>query len=115
MRKADANMDAYRATVEPARSKLVAHADLRAHLQQLTLGGCTEAEEREFWVNLQDFVSAAHEEAFGGPFEIDAAMPEGDGASLIHRLVDAADDQDLVEQEKGFLLRRINLRRYDKR
>jgi hypothetical protein len=51
-------------------------------------------------------------EAFGAPFEIDAAMPDGDAASLVQNLVEAVDYDDLVENEDGFLARRIDKMRY---
>jgi hypothetical protein len=65
-----------------------------------------------FWNALQRFVDAAHMEACGGPFEITAAMPDGDFASLIHSLIDVVDYNDLVGQESDFLMRRVGTRRY---
>lgn len=103
----------FRQEIVDARRKLVAHLDLKARLQPLSLGQFSESDEAAFWLALQGFVNAAHDEAIGGPFEINAAMQEGDVASLIHSLKDAADYNDLVNQEKGFLLRRFGKRRYE--
>lgn len=57
-------------------------------------------------------MDAAHSEAIGGPYEITAAMPDGDAASLVPTLVDAVDYDDLVNEECGFLLSRSAKRRY---
>jgi hypothetical protein len=102
----------FRAKIQDARRKLVAHSDLRSRLQSIDLGQFTQAEEQGFWSALQRFVDAAHIEACGSPFEIDATMPDGDAASLIHGLVDAVDYNDLVEHESGFLMSRDGKRRY---
>jgi hypothetical protein len=59
-------------------------------------------------------VTAAHDEANGGPFEIDASMPEGDALTLLRCLADAADYDDLVNEESSVLLSRVNKRRFDK-
>jgi hypothetical protein len=103
----------FRAKVNDARRKLVAHSDLKSRLSLASLGSFTEKEEKLFWDALQRFVDAAHGEAIGGPFEIQAAMPEGDSASLVHSLIDAVDYNDLVNQEGDFLSRRIDRRRYE--
>jgi len=102
----------FRAKVNDARRKLVAHSDLRSRLQLVALGKFTEADENEFWSALQRFVDAAHTEAYGGPFEITAVMPDGDVASLIHNLIDAVDYNDLAKQENGFITSRIGKKRY---
>ena len=111
---ADANrrLMAFRGKVVDARRKLVAHSDLKAILSLSSLGCFTQDEEQAFWAALQDFTNAAHAEAIGGPFEISASMPDGDGASLVHALVDAVDYNDLVNQEDDFLVRRIDRRRH---
>jgi AbiU2 len=102
----------FRAKVNDARRKLVAHSDLRSRLQLAALSKFTQADENEFWSALQRFVDVAHTEAYGGPFEIAAVMPDGDAASLIHSLIDAVDYNDLVKQESSFLTSRIGKKRY---
>jgi hypothetical protein len=59
----------FRAKITDARSKLIAHTDLRARLEPIALGSFVEADEQAFWAALQRFVDAAHEEAIGGPCE----------------------------------------------
>ena len=103
---------AFRAKVVNARRKLVAHLDVGARLQPLSLGAFTQDEERDFWSALQEFANAAHAEAVGGPFEIDAVMPEGDVGSLLHRLGEAADYDDLAAADPNFLTHRLATKRY---
>lgn len=108
----NAELMVFREKIINARRKLIAHLDLRSHLQPLGLGEFSGTEEIEFWAALQAFVDAAHVEAIGGPYEINATMVEGDVASLIHSLREAVDYNDLVQNEEGFLLRRVNQMRY---
>jgi len=102
----------FRAKIDDARRKYLAHADLSSHLAQTKLGDFSEAEEQDFWSALQDFVNIAHEATFGGPYPIDAVQVDGDVQSLMHALVGAADYSDLVENEEGFLYRRFVKQRY---
>ncbi len=104
----------FREKIAGARSKLIAHIDLRARLDVVGLGSFVQADELAFWSALQRFVDAAHDEAIGGPLEIDPSMPDGDTASLIHRLADALDYQDLVTEDPTLLVRRIGRRRFER-
>ena len=108
----NAELMAFREKVINARRKLIAHLDLRTRLQPFGLGEFSKAEEDKFWIALQAFVNAAHAEAIGGPYDINATMVEGDVASLVHALKEAVDYNYLVENEEGFLRRRVNQMRY---
>jgi hypothetical protein len=112
LREKNADLMRLREKILEARRKLIAHLDLRARLQTVGLGEFSESEEAEFWEALQAFVNAAHSEAIEGPYEIDATMPDGDVANLIHSLKEAVDYSYLVQNEEGFLLRRVNEMRY---
>lgn len=103
----------FREKVVDARRKLIAHLDLKARLQPFSLGQFSESDEEAFWLALQNFVNAAHDEAIGGPFEISAPMQEGDVSSLIHHLKDGVDYSDLANQNDQFLFGRIGKRRYE--
>lgn len=111
----DANQDImrFRARIDDARRKLIAHLDLRARLQPLDLGSFSPEDEAEFWGALRVFVEVAHEEAVGCPFDLDVAMPAGDVANLIHSLRDGVDYDDLHGQDGAFLLSRYGHRRFD--
>lgn len=103
----------FRKKIIDARNKLISHQDLQHRLHSIGLGQFSEKEEQDFWGALQAFVDAAHEEAIGGPYPINAAMQEGDVASLVHHLKDGVDYSDIVETEPGFLRDRIGKRRFD--
>lgn len=103
---------AYRAKVVDARRKLIAHLDLKTKLQTVGLGEVAESDEAAFWEHLQAFVNAAHDEAVGGPYEILCAMPDGDVLSLVHRLADAVDYDDLMKESPDLLVARSEKRRY---
>ena len=107
------SLQTFRAKIADARRKLIAHTDLRARLDVISLGSFVQADELAFWSALQRFVNAAHDEAIGGPLEIDAPMPDGDAASLIHRLADAVDYADLVAEDQAIFTRRIGRRRFE--
>jgi hypothetical protein len=102
----------FRARIVDARRKLIAHLDLGTRVQSIGLGEFSAAEEASFWSALQAFVDAAHSEAIGGPYEINATMVDGDVESLIHSLKEAVDYNDLVESDPLFLRRRVNHMRY---
>jgi hypothetical protein len=102
----------FRQKINDARRLLVAHTDLHTRIDEMVLGSFTRADESDFWGALQRFVNTAHEEAVGGPFEIEASMPDGDAASLIHRLADAIDYDDLLREDAGVLKARAGKRRY---
>jgi hypothetical protein len=102
----------FRKKINDPRRKLIVHTDLKARLSLVSLGGFTEADEKSFWEALQQFISAAHEEAVGGPFELEASMPDGDAASLLHCLADAADYEDTIKEDASFLRARLGKQRY---
>lgn len=108
---ANHRLQQFRCKIKKARNKLVSHADLRARLNNLPLGEFSETEEQDFWIALQEFVDAAHTEAVGGPFPIDAVM-HGDALDLLNGLREAIDYGDLIKQERGFLSKRVPLQRY---
>lgn len=103
----------FRDKIRTARNQLVAHTDLKSRLGTLTLGTFLKADEHAFWEALQEFAGAAHEEALGGPFEIDATMQEGDALSLLRCLADAVDYDDMIKQDPGSLQRRAGHKRFE--
>ena len=108
----NAELMEFRGKIVDARRKLIAHLDLSARLQPLGLGEFSEMEEARFWSALQEFVNVAHSEAIGGPYEIEAAMQDGDVESLIHCLKEGLDYNDIVGSEPATLLHRHSLMRY---
>jgi hypothetical protein len=110
---ANATLMRYRDKIIDARRKLIAHTDVASRIAPNILGSFDPSEEQEFWSALAEFATIVHEAACGGPFEIDAAMPQGDANTLIQYLIEAVDYDDLVKDEEGFLMRRVENRRYD--
>ena len=102
----------FRSKIIDARRKLIAHLDLNARLGLSGLGEFSENDEAAFWSDLQAFVNAAHSEAVGGPFEINATMPDGDVENLVHSLKEAVDYSDIIESDPGFLRTRAYAMRY---
>jgi hypothetical protein len=102
----------FRSSIIEARNKLIAHLDVNARLAQTRLGAFSGDDEAAFWATLQEFVNLAHSEAVGGPFEIDAAMPDGDAENLVHSLKEAADYSDMVAADPTFLRTRAHAMRY---
>lgn len=113
LRAQNGKLMCFRQKIEDARHKLIGHLDLRARLGATAFGNFHEGDELVFWDALQAFVDAAHAEAVGGPYEINAAMPEGDAESLVHCLKDAMDYDDIVNTDPKFLVARLGHRRYE--
>ena len=57
----NARLMQFRPYVEPARSKRLAHADLRAELDKITLGKFPAGADRQFLKDLEEFLTIAHE------------------------------------------------------
>jgi hypothetical protein len=100
--------------IQAARSKLIAHSDLRSRLHSVSLGEFSQADEERFWLALALFVAAAHEETIGGTFEIYAVAQNGDALTVLRALAEAVDYDDLVEENSGFLGIRSGKRRFEK-
>jgi hypothetical protein len=114
LKAANDRLMTFAAKIKTARNQLIAHTDLRARLKTFTLGSFLKTEEESFWAALQDFVNTAHEEAVGGPFDIDATTQDGDAMSLLHRLADAVDYDDMVKDDDAILQHRAAHRRFSR-
>src|SRR5262249_19033690 len=67
--KVNARLMSFRKYVEPARSKRIAHIDLRAQTEdKQPLGAFPEDADKEFFKNLEEFLTIAHQAINGGPF-----------------------------------------------
>ncbi|WP_027545223.1 hypothetical protein [Bradyrhizobium sp. WSM2254] len=81
-----ASMEKHRDRLEPARNKLTAHADRETVKAGKPLGAASWAEWEQFWKDLGAFVSLVHQQVFGSPFEIRAAMVRGDAEMVLKKL-----------------------------
>lgn len=86
-----------RKKIEPARHKLVAHADCETIRSGKAIGGASWAEWDEFWSALSDFVRLLNEKSFGKPFEIDAGGVIGDAENLLKALKESGYFKTLME------------------
>jgi len=64
----NARLMIFRKYVEPARSKRIAHADLRAQMDKGNLGGFPPGADELFFKDLEEFLTAAYQAVNGGPF-----------------------------------------------
>ena len=73
----------FRSYIEPARSRRIAHMDLKAQMEQEgPLGAFPAGADDEFFNDLQEFVTEAYHEINGGPFLISVGM-----ATDTHQLI----------------------------
>jgi hypothetical protein len=98
----------FRRYVEVARSKRIAHYDLRMQTDQLeSLGGFPEGEDRQFLLDLEGFVKIAYEHVCGMPVALSLAIPHDTyrviGALLKSRLFDQCSKCTEAERATAFL------------
>jgi hypothetical protein len=82
----NARLMQFRTCIEPARSKRLAHADLRAELDQGTLGKFPEGADRLFLKDLEEFLTIAHEQLGEAPVSLSIGMSH-DVHALVRTLV----------------------------
>ncbi len=77
----DAQLQAFRRKILPARNKLISHSDRTAIMAGEALGSVAEADWEKFWMELQELVSLIHEVVVGTPFQITevAMLSDADG------------------------------------
>jgi hypothetical protein len=105
-------MDKLREKVEPARNKLVAHADREIISKGEAIGAAKWTEWDDFWVALEEFVNLLHQDALGKPREIVAGGVYGDAEMLLRAIRQSAyfdkllrsDDPKIVEACKAVAL-----------
>ena len=83
----------FRKFVEPARSRRIAHMDLRAQMEKETLGAFPAGADEEFFTDLAEFLNTAFQETTGEPF----SLPVG-GSTDTHQLVSALTKAELFDQ-----------------
>ena len=83
----------FRKFVEPARSRRIAHMDLRAQMEKETLGAFPAGADEEFLTDLAEFLNTAFQETTGAPF----ALPVG-GLPDAHPLISALTKAELFDQ-----------------
>ena len=79
-------MNAHRKKIEPARHKLIAHADREVIRQGKPLGLASWPEWDQFWGALKRFINILNEKVVGTPYDIDIAGVPGDAEMLLKSL-----------------------------
>jgi len=75
-----------REKIEPARNKIVAHADRAVVRKGEALGKASWEDWSDFWAALEEFVNILNLKTNGAPYEIKAARVLGDVESLLKAL-----------------------------
>jgi hypothetical protein len=73
----------HRKKIEPARNKLIAHADRDAIREDKPLGQASWQEWDAFWTTLKSFVDLLNQKALGTPYSIDITGVPGDAEMLV--------------------------------
>ncbi len=76
----------FRAKLLPARNKLISHADRDANVAGSALGGASQHEWNQFWLDLQDVVCIIHEKAVGWRWYINGGSKLSDADQLLKAL-----------------------------
>jgi AbiU2 len=79
-------MVAHRKAIEPARHKLIAHADREVIRQGKPLGLASWRQWDEFWAALRKFVMILNESILGTPYDIEIAGVPGDAEMVLKSL-----------------------------
>jgi hypothetical protein len=79
-------MAAHRKNIEPARHKLIAHADREVIRQGKPLGLASWRQWDEFWAALRKFVMILNESVLGTPYDIEVAGVPGDAEMVLKSL-----------------------------
>ena len=82
----NARLMQFRPYIEPARSKRLAHADLRAELDKVTLGIFPAGADRQFLKDLEEFLTIAHEHLGEPAVSLSIGMSH-DAHALVRALV----------------------------
>jgi hypothetical protein len=83
----------FRKFVESARSRRIAHMDLRTQMERESLGAFPPGADEAFFKDLAEFLNAAFQETTGEPF----SLPVG-GSTDTHQLVSALIKAELFDQ-----------------
>ena len=91
--KVNGRLIKFRTFVEAARSRRIAHMDLKAQMEKETLGAFPAGADQEFLTDLEEFLNIAFQETTGEPF----SLPVG-GSTDTDQLVSALTKAELFDQ-----------------
>jgi hypothetical protein len=94
LEEVNARLLSFRTYVEPARSKRIAHLDLRAQMEEKgPLGSFPVGADERFFNDLEEFLTIAHQAVNGGPFLLSVG-----GATDTYQLIQALVKAKLFDQ-----------------
>jgi len=94
LKDVNARLMSFRKHVEPARSKRIAHMDLHAQIEdRRPLGAFPPGAEKQFFKDLEEFLTIAYQALNRGPFSLSVAV-----AGDTHRLFRALTKATLFDQ-----------------
>jgi hypothetical protein len=99
-------LQAFRRKLVPARNKLISHSDRAAVLAGQTLGGVSQRESDQFWLDLQDFICIVYEKVVGTYFYINGVSMLSDADGLLKALKQAESFDQLLSAADATLARR---------
>jgi hypothetical protein len=82
----DAQLQAFRQKLLPARNKLISHSDRAAIMAGHALGGVSDADWENFWLELQELVGIIHETVVGALFQVNDVGMLSDTDGLLKAL-----------------------------
>jgi AbiU2 len=82
----DAQLQAFRQKLLPARNKLISHSDRAAVMAGHALGGASNADWENFWRDLEELVGIIHQAIVGDPFQITDVGMLSDADGLLKAL-----------------------------
>jgi hypothetical protein len=91
LNRISADIDAFRKKILPARHRFISHLDLEAVRLDRPLGAAADAEWKQFWLDLQDFLELMfrHHIDPNGHFYLNSMGNMSDADSLLTALVNA--------------------------
>jgi len=92
-------LDTFRSILEPARNKIIGHADLPTALANQELGAFSEDDEASFWKDLQEVVHAVYEHHYGEKAFITNVVMQGDADDLVEALKKAVIYDKLADEQ----------------
>jgi hypothetical protein len=93
----DAQLQAFRQKLLPARNKLISHSDRDAILARKNLGGAPQSDWDQFWIDLQEVVCIIYEKVLGTPLHINGVAMLSDAHGLLKALKHATCFDQLLE------------------
>jgi hypothetical protein len=91
LNQVSANIHAFRTLILPARNRFISHLDLEAVRLDAPLGAASDAQWKQFWIDLQDFLDLMHRHHIdpNGHFYLNGIGNMSDADSLLTALINA--------------------------